>query len=78
MHCINQKNLIHEMNITYAIHNFFAECRHLKVALSILFLISPLLGNAQRTYKILLWNPTILDERVPVRNGQGYYVNGGH
>nr|GEX82867.1 hypothetical protein [Tanacetum cinerariifolium] len=31
----------------------------------------------QRTYTIMMWNPHILDLRVPVRNGLGLYRNGG-
>lgn len=40
-------------------------------------LVLPFVATAQRTYSIMLWNPTILDLRVPVRNGMGLYRNGG-
>jgi hypothetical protein len=49
----------------------------MKLLLLICALVLPLVATAQRTYSIMLWNPTILDLRVPVRNGMGYYVNGG-
>lgn len=49
----------------------------MKTLLFICVLVLPLVASAQRTYSIMLWNPTILDLRVPVHNGMGYYVNGG-
>jgi hypothetical protein len=49
----------------------------MKLLLVTCALLLPLVATAQRTYTIMLWNPTVLDLRVPVRNGLGLYRNGG-
>lgn len=49
----------------------------MKLLLLACVLVLPLVATAQRTYSIMLWNPTVLDLRVPVRNGMGLYRNGG-
>lgn len=49
----------------------------MKLLLLACLAVLPIVASAQRTYTIMMWNPHILDLRVPVRNGLGLYRNGG-